>query len=162
MRPIYIENCFLVLQQVVFTRVVLISSGLSNGTSVLQKIGSHHVTFKMSVRLKILQLFLYYILYMLYNWTLVLFSGNLYFANVLKSDENFGEEYTCEIQLRALNMYIEGAFTKIKVDNSGKVIKNIFIIRCLFVKNFKYKNDLEENILRIPCLFLLKWGSLPI
>jgi hypothetical protein len=55
---------------------------------------------------------------------LLLFSsGNLYFANVQKSDENFGEEYTCEIQLKELNMYIEGAFTKIKVDDSGKFLK---------------------------------------
>ncbi|XP_060569116.1 neuroglian-like isoform X2 [Ruditapes philippinarum] len=59
--------------------------------------------------------------------------GNLYFANVQKSDENFGEEYTCEIQLKELNMYIEGAFTKIKVDDSGK--NNVFGAELVYHSN---------------------------
>lgn len=45
--------------------------------------------------------------------------GNLYFANVQKSDENDGEMYTCEIQIRELNMYIEGAFSYIEVNDEG-------------------------------------------
>lgn len=45
--------------------------------------------------------------------------GNLYFANVQKKDENDGEEYTCEIQIRELNMYIEGAFSYIEVDDGS-------------------------------------------
>ncbi|XP_053377458.1 neuroglian-like isoform X2 [Mercenaria mercenaria] len=47
--------------------------------------------------------------------------GNLYFANVQEGDENEGEDYTCEVQIRALNMYIEGAFSTIEVDDSGPV-----------------------------------------
>ena len=42
-------------------------------------------------------------------------TGNLYFANIQQTDDNFQEKYACLTNIMDLNVYIEGAFSYIEV-----------------------------------------------
>ena len=48
-------------------------------------------------------------------------SGNLYFANIQKQDENFNEKYACLNSITQLGVYTEGSYSYIEVQD-GKIL----------------------------------------
>lgn len=57
--------------------------------------------------------------------------GNLYFANIQKSDENDGLKYQCQVELSKIGAIIYGAFSIIKVDQ-GKAAYLMFSLVEIF------------------------------